>query len=401
MPVACSFDERGRSGVSPARGSSLPAGRRNASTGGPALLLIEPIKAGMIAPMIHPVLSSRPGRIRLVSLILATLSVAASAAKTDVIVLANGNSITGEIRSLSRGKLEYSTDDMGTLSVEWDKVTSIRSTTRFQVQTAVGLWFAGTFPPSDRPGWMVVAGTDDVVTLEMASVVQIDRFEKVFWQRLKGNIDFGFNLAKANESTQYNFDFGLKYRGQKGFSQFSFSSYLNKQEGSDHSTRNYLENKTGYYFHPAWTAFGIAQFQQNEELDLAIRSLFGGGAGRRLIASNRMKWIAGAGLSAGSEKYYGDDEPTTFNSEILLLTEWEAFRYDRPKLDFTVGMTVYLSVSEWGRVRTDFSSKLRFELLKDFFLVFGVYDYYDNQPSEKATSNHDYGVNISFSWTFG
>jgi len=363
--------------------------------------LIEPIKAGMIAPMIHPVSSFRPGRIRLVSLILATLSITASAAKTDVIVLANGNSITGEIRSLSRGKLDFSTDDMGTLSVEWDKVTSIRSTTRFQVQTAVGFWFAGTFPPSDRPGWMVVAGTDDVVTLEMASVVQIDRFERVFWQRLKGNIDFGFNLAKANESTQYNFDFGLKYRGQKGFSQFSFSSYLNKQEGSDYSTRNYLENKTGYYFHPAWTAFGIVQFQQNEELDLAIRSLFGGGVGRRLIASNRMKWIAGAGLSAGSEKYYGDDEPTTFSSEILLLTEWEAFRYDRPKLDFTVGMTLYLSVSDWGRVRTDFSSKLRFELLKDFFLVFGAYDYYDNQPSEEVTSDHDYGVNISFSWTFG
>jgi hypothetical protein len=64
-------------------------------------------------------------------------------------------------------------------------------------------------------------------------------------------------------------------------------------------------------------------------------------------------------------------------------------------------MTLYLNVSEWGRVRTDFSSKLRFELLKDFFLVFGAYDYYDNQPSEEATSNHDYGVNISFSWTFG
>jgi hypothetical protein len=334
-------------------------------------------------------------------IVLAILPTVGMAAKTDVIVLANGNMITGEIRSLSRGQLEFSTDDMGTLEIEWDKVTSIRSTTRFQVQTAVGFWFTGTLPPGDQPGWMVVAGPEEVVSLEMASVIQIDRFEHVFWQRLKGNVDFGFNLAKANESTQFNFDFGLQYRAPKGYAQFSFSSYLNKQEGSEYSTHNYFENQTGYYFRPAWTAFSIVQLQQNEELDLAVRSLFGGGVGRRLVASNHTNWMAGAGLSAGSEKYYGEDQPTTFNSEILLLTSWEAFRYDRPKLDFTVAMTLYLSVSEWGRARTDFSSKLRFELLKDFFLVFSAYDYYDSQPSEEAQSNHDYGVNISISWTFG
>jgi len=37
--------------------------------------------------------------------------------KTDVIVLVNGDRLTGEIKSLDRGKLTFSTNDMGTIRI--------------------------------------------------------------------------------------------------------------------------------------------------------------------------------------------------------------------------------------------------------------------------------------------
>jgi hypothetical protein len=47
---------------------------------------------------------------------LAPVSLAAQ--KTDVVVIANGDVITGEIKGLSRGKLDYNTDDAGRLSIK-------------------------------------------------------------------------------------------------------------------------------------------------------------------------------------------------------------------------------------------------------------------------------------------
>ena len=41
----------------------------------------------------------------------------ALAAKTDVVTLKNGDRITGEVKRLDRGRLRYSTDDMGTIYI--------------------------------------------------------------------------------------------------------------------------------------------------------------------------------------------------------------------------------------------------------------------------------------------
>ena len=40
------------------------------------------------------------------------------AAKMDVVELQNGDHITGEVKSLNRGILEFDTDHMGTLCIE-------------------------------------------------------------------------------------------------------------------------------------------------------------------------------------------------------------------------------------------------------------------------------------------
>src|SRR5688572_26580715 len=74
-----------------------------------------------------------------------TLSVAvAEAQKTDSVWIRNGDRITGEVKSLYRGRLKYSTDDLGTIYIEWDKVVRISSRATFEVQLSSGLKYFGT-----------------------------------------------------------------------------------------------------------------------------------------------------------------------------------------------------------------------------------------------------------------
>ena len=61
-----------------------------------------------------------------------------AAPKTDVVVFINGERLTGEVKGLERGILSYSTDFMGTIDIEWDKVAQLRSDQLFEIEMLDG-----------------------------------------------------------------------------------------------------------------------------------------------------------------------------------------------------------------------------------------------------------------------
>jgi len=69
---------------------------------------------------------------------------AAWAQKTDIVALKNWDRITGEVKELKFGKLEYSTDDVGTIFIEWDKVIFLKSKSTFELETEEGDKYFGT-----------------------------------------------------------------------------------------------------------------------------------------------------------------------------------------------------------------------------------------------------------------
>ena len=62
----------------------------------------------------------------------------AFAAHTDVIVFDNGDKLTGEVKSLQRGKLNFKTEATGTISIEWENVAFLSSNQNLQVETSAG-----------------------------------------------------------------------------------------------------------------------------------------------------------------------------------------------------------------------------------------------------------------------
>ena len=55
------------------------------------------------------------------------------AAKTDVVVFKNGDRLTGEVKSLERGRLRFKTDATDTISIEWDDGAYLNSDQNIQV----------------------------------------------------------------------------------------------------------------------------------------------------------------------------------------------------------------------------------------------------------------------------
>src|SRR3954469_17888477 len=84
--------------------------------------------------------------------------------RTDVVTLANGDRMTGEVVALERGRLTFKTDDAGTLYFEWDKLTSVVTLRLVEVVTTDDRRFLGSLERApDRS--IVVAGLQDRVAL--------------------------------------------------------------------------------------------------------------------------------------------------------------------------------------------------------------------------------------------
>src|SRR5262245_64380974 len=82
-----------------------------------------------------------------------------AAANTDVIVLDNGDRITGEIKTLDQARLEVSTGAMSTVYIEWTHVVEVTSVTTLEVILGNGDRHIGKLAPATRGQIAIVSGS--------------------------------------------------------------------------------------------------------------------------------------------------------------------------------------------------------------------------------------------------
>src|SRR3954468_20170809 len=99
------------------------------------------------------------------------LGAATAQAQKDSVWIQNGDRITGEVESLSRALLKYSTDDLGTIYIEWDKVDRISSPTMFEVYLKSGRKFYG--PLGLAAHGSVVLGSDTLLLRDIVAMSPI------------------------------------------------------------------------------------------------------------------------------------------------------------------------------------------------------------------------------------
>jgi hypothetical protein len=98
----------------------------------------------------------------------------AAAQRTDVVVLDNGDHITGENKELTAGRLSFKTDNLGTVSIEWDTILSITATRLFELETGDGQLYLSQLLPAPS-GQVVVTVDSGVATLDLLAVVRLQK----------------------------------------------------------------------------------------------------------------------------------------------------------------------------------------------------------------------------------
>lgn len=319
--------------------------------------------------------------------------------RTDIVILNNGDRITGEIKKLERGKLEYKTDDISTIYIDWAKIDFISSVNQFDIELDTGVRYIGSIENAEERGKLIVITGDLQFNLNLISVVRIYPLEGSFWKRVKGYLDVGLSYQRAHRKAEWKLGSELSYRGEKWMSKLTGSSYYTRQEEVAGTSRNDALLTGQRIMKNRWIGALVTSLEQNDELNLDFRALAGGAMGRFLIQDNRHLLVAFLGLSATREKYR-DSEEINYNAEGLLNVEYEAFKYDTPKLDFSSSLSVFPSLTTRGRVRINFSARLSYEILKDFYITLDGFYNYDTKPPGEEPRKHDYSIDTGISWRF-
>jgi hypothetical protein len=151
---------------------------------------------------------------------------------TDVIVMKNGDHLTGEIKGLNAGVLYVSMEYiLGTSSLQWSKVARLESKQLFLVKTEDGSVYAGTLNTADTPGGrpvkIEVAETSGKETvIDSSRIVQMDMTSAKFFQRFNGSLNTGIIYSKGNQSAQYSLGSQITYPRERWAAGASFSSTL-------------------------------------------------------------------------------------------------------------------------------------------------------------------------------
>ena len=322
---------------------------------------------------------------------------------TDVIIMKNGDRLTGEIKGLNAGVLYMSMKYiLGTSSVQWSDVARLESKQLFLVKTQDGAVYTGTLnttgTPTGRPMEIAVAETSGKEVLNSARIVEMDTTSSKFLHRFNGNINTGTIYSKGNQSTQYSLGSQVNYPRERWAAEASFNSTLSSSTGTTASTRNQLDVDAFRLLRwDNWFYEGLGTFLQSSEQGIVRQTTFGGGVGRYLKNTNAAR-ISVVGGFVGQNTIYQQSIVSQNLGSGLVAANLQFFRFN--KTNGSLQATLMPVLSEPGRVKFNLNASYYIKLTGNLSWNTSIYGNWDNRPPN-GLSGSDYGSSSGLSWTFG
>jgi len=339
---------------------------------------------------------------------------AIAADPTDIVTFVNGDRLTGEFKSLERGRLRFKTAATDTISIEWDNVARLSSKQNIQVETENGARYLGHLSATADEKRLVVEMSSGPVVLETVHVILMTPIEERGLDRIDGDISAGYTFAKAKEVKTTNLSVDLNYRTESRILMLDYDTLVtdsseDDEEDDDEGASEDLSLSLEYkrLLANRWLAGGEVRFERNDELGLDLRTSVGGGGGRILRQSDNSSVSLTGGLFVSREDtvvpdiaLQGEDHVIEDYLEASIKLTWDWFRYDTPELDLMTTLQILPNLTDSGEYRGEFEIELKWEIIEDFFWSLAITDSYDSKVPELEGEKNDYSIITSVGWDF-
>lgn len=332
-------------------------------------------------------------------LLCALLFAPAHAAKTDTVILVNGNAVTGELKTLEFGALRYSTDSMGTVTIDWEDIVGVTSKQNLQIELADGTRYFGELLPTDDQFHVRVKTASQEYVFTSQQVVRITPIEtsEKLYQRLEGSFSFGIQTEKSNNLTTQNLSADVSYRARRYLVGLRMNSSGTRQAELPASVRQGISTNYQRFRSNRWFTDWFTGWEKNDEQGIARRVSAGAALGRYVTQTNKTQLSITGGVQGSRSDFVGEEEGTTEAEGRFELRYQHRRLLPETSLRFTT--TIYPLLKDLSSYRAESDLSLRREVFEDLFLdvTFG-YSYNSNPPMGGETS--DYVATTSLGYSF-
>ena len=297
------------------------------------------------------------------------------------------------------GILSFKDDDLSMLNIKVNKLKWISAEQHlFRIETADEELYYGRIVPDTIPGRVIILSGINRISEPIISINSLLSFRKKFSDRLEGNVSAGYSFTRSSDIGQLNVSFLLKYITSKNQLELSGSTIGTFDSSRYSRDREDVKLQDYYYFTRSWFMALSVNYQRNLQLSIARRYSEMAGLGNKFIVNTHFQALGITGISLNQEKSIeGDVSPVLV--EIPLILRLNYFKFKKPNIQFGTTQTVYVSLSQKGRVRYDGNTTLYWEIIRNFSINLTFYNSYDNQPPDPTSSKKDYGIVFGLTYT--
>jgi len=292
------------------------------------------------------------------------------AARADLVVLENGDRLTGMIVKSDQETLSFNSQYAGVVNLPWSAVTSVESSTPVYVGIEGGPVAVGPLVTINNQYEIVTESAGTITAAKEAvqfirSAEEQAAYEREI-ERLRnpgltdlwtGNVGFGYAQARGNSDTQtLNFGANANRATTRDKIGVTFTSVYaaNDTTGESVVTANAIRGGISYNLNlsPQWFVFASTDLEFDEFQDLDLRFAPAGGFGFKAVNTERTKFDVFGGSSLNREFFSTGLNRTS--GETLLGEEFQ-FQYSSFG-SVQQKMTIFPNLSDPGVFRVSFDT---------------------------------------------
>lgn len=316
----------------------------------------------------------------------------------DTVILYNGQMLIGDVQGISLGKVSFDDVDLKTQSIKLTKVRMLKTAHRARIETIDRMFYVGKLRPS-KNGYVEVYSGDSILrVLPITNINLLISVQKGFFNRVNGDLSAGFSYTKSNNQGTFTMSGNATYATKHFDYQLTASENASIDSGTFSRDREDVELYSNYNLKKGWLAAGLVQYQRNLELAMARRFQQMLGLGNKVLLKPDCQIILLSGITL-SQELTTTGEKSTPLFELPVMMRFNFFRSSHPDLKISTSQTLYIGLTEWGRIRFDGSTSASWQLVKNFYLSLNPYTNYDSRPAA-GSHNFDYGLSFSISYDF-
>lgn len=336
------------------------------------------------------------------SLILVCLTTASlHAERRDLVVMKNGDQLTGELKKLENGILYFKPPYVSdSIQLDWLQVRAVQSSAAYQIVLENGQHLVGMISSSPElpDGNFELKVSNGDLRVTSREVINMQSSKQNFWRQLTGSIDFGYDFTSGNSQTSLNSDASANYLSKNWTAGASFTSSFSGQSPGTNSNLLELGGMGEAFLSGNSSILGLVDFLHSSQQDLELRETLGGGYSRYLIRTNENKlfWVAGAVYNR--ETFVSTaSRPTDDNVEGLVGGQYQLKKFNL--YDLQSQLFLFPGISDAGRIRATTKTTFNVKLSNNFYTNVSFWDNFDSRPPVNAKKNQ-LGISSGLGWTF-